>query len=70
MLQSIYTWKYIHVQNYFYGKNICLAKDETNSYMHVVAILQEQDVQLLDTLESNLELHKPWRRSYLRSASC
>ena len=68
MLQQIYFYNYVHLQNNFdiFMTKICLVKDETNTcYTHAVGILDKPDVQLLDMLESDLELRRPWRRSYL-----
>ena len=49
-----------------HGEDLRLFKDATNShYMYAIGILHEPDVQSWDTLESDLELIRPWRRSYL-----
>ena len=50
---------------HLHGENLHLAKDETNScYTYTVGILYELDVQSLNTLESDLVLCWPWKRSY------
>ena len=45
---------------HLHGENLLLANDVNNCCdLHTVGILHEPDVKSLDTLENDLELHRP-----------
>ena len=66
-----YSSKYVHLQDYYL--NIIMAKISVLPKMrstlatYTLLVLHKLYVQSLDTLESDLEHRRPWRRSYLSS---